>query len=438
MEHPAETCPRVLPIPGTPESHTPLAARPAPTEETAQPTLTLPMTLFFAAAVGVIVVNLTAAQPLAGLVSRSLQLRPGWVGAIAMLPQLGYAAGLLLLVPLCDLLENRRLIVRTLMTCAAFLALAALARSGALFLAAVFLAGATSSVIQMLVPMAASMAPEIRRGRAVGNVMSGLMLGILLSRPLASLIAGTLGWRAFYGIEAGADALLAIVLFLRTPRRTPLANARYAELLSSLWTLLRTERVLRRSAFLAALALGTFSAFWTAIALLLAQPPFSLGMNGIAAFALAGAAGAIVTPMAGRLGDRSAGRATQCAAHATMLGAVLLLGVAGAGWGGFSPAAHPALALGLLVAGAASLDAGVIADQTLGRRAINLLNPAARGRLNAIFVGMFFIGGAAGALLAGAAWAWAHWSGVCAVALGFTLAVIALGFVYRATPGTSH
>ncbi|HEY4803317.1 MAG TPA: MFS transporter, partial [Paraburkholderia sp.] len=106
----------------------------------------------------------------------------------------------------------------------------------------------------------------------------------------------------------------------------------------------------------------------------------------------------------------------------------------GAGWGGFSPAAHPALALSLLVAGAAALDAGVVADQTLGRRAINLLNPAARGRLNAIFVGMFFIGGAAGALMAGAAWAAARWSGVCLVALGFTVAVIALGFAFRARP----
>ncbi|SDE49049.1 MFS transporter [Paraburkholderia lycopersici] len=433
MEHPAETCSRVLPREPRRTAH---AAR--ATEAASHATLTLPMTLFFAAAVGVIVVNLAAAQPLAGLVGRSLHLRPAFVGAVATLPQLGYAAGLLLLVPLCDLLENRRLIFHTLLACAAFLALGALARSGALFLAAVFFAGATSSVIQMLVPMAAAMAPESRRGRAVGNVMSGLMLGILLSRPLASLVAGTLGWRAFYGIEAVADALLAIVLFLRTPRRTPAVAARYADLLRSLWTLLRTERVLRRSAILAALALGAFSAFWTAIALLLAQPPFSLGMNGIAAFALAGATGAIVTPMAGRLGDRGAGHAVQYAAHATMPGAVLLLGMAGAGWGGFSPAAHPALALGLLVAGAAALDAGVIADQTLGRRAINLLNPAARGRLNAIFVGMFFVGGAAGALMAGAAWAWARWSGVCLVALGFTVAVIALGVVYRATPGAGR
>ncbi|CAB3756439.1 MFS transporter [Paraburkholderia humisilvae] len=394
--------------------------------------LTASLTLFFAAAVGVIVVNLSAAQPLTGPISRSLKLPPELAGLIAMLPQLGYAAGLLLLVPLCDLIENRRLIVRTLICCALFLGVSALAQQGWLFLASVLLAGATSSVIQMLVPMAASMAPEHRRGRAVGNVMSGLMLGILLSRPLASLVAGTLGWRALYGIEAGADALLAVVLSIQLPARRPRGTARYPQLLRSLWTLLRTERVLQRRAALAALALGAFSAFWTTIALRLAQPPFLLGMRGIAAFALAGATGAIVTPLAGYLGDRGAERATQLSAHLLMIVAALVLGVAGAGWGGFSCAAHRVLALALLVAGAAALDAGVIVDQTLGRRAINLINPETRGRLNALFVGIFFVGGAVGAVLSGVAWAVSGWSSVCLVALVFATAVLLFGFVDRA------
>ncbi|GLQ99145.1 MFS transporter [Dyella mobilis] len=402
-----------------------------PLSATPEWVLTTPLTLFFASAVGVIVMNLTAAQPLTGPVSRSLGLPPELAGLVAMLPQLGYAAGLLLLVPLCDLLENRRLIFRVLICCAAFLGLSAIARSGWLFLASVSLAGATSSVIQMLVPMAASMAPEHRRGRAVGNVMSGLMIGILLSRPLASVIDGTLGWRAFFGLEAGADALLAIVLYTRLPTRKPATSARYAELLRSLWTLLRTEPLLRRRSTLAALALGAFSAFWTSIALLLSQPPFSLSMQGVAVFALAGASGAIVTPLAGYLGDRGADHATQLAAHLLMIAAVLVLGVAGAGWGGFSPKAHPELALALLVAGAAALDAGVITDQTLGRRVINLINPPMRGRLNALFVGIFFVGGAIGAVLSGAAWAWAGWTGVCFVCLGFTVAILLLGAIFR-------
>lgn len=420
MSQATDACPRALPAALLPQS------------ESTGAVLTRSLTLFFAATVGVIVVNLSAAQPLTGPIGRDLGLPLAWSGLIAMLPQLGYAAGLLLLVPLCDLLENRRLILQTLMVCAAFLAVAALGHSGWMFLASAFFAGATSSVIQMLVPMAASMAPEERRGRAVGNVMSGLMVGILLSRPLASFIAGTLGWRAFYGIEAIANALLAVILYARLPPRQPHAKARYAELLTSLWTLLRTERVLQQRAALAALALGVFSAFWTTVGLRLAQPPFSLGMNGVAIFALAGASGAIVTPLAGRLGDRGAGRVTQVVSHLLMMVAVLVLGVAGAGWGGFSASAHPVAALALLVAGAAALDAGVIADQTLGRRAINLLNPETRGRLNALFVGIFFVGGAIGAALSGVAWAAAGWNGACLVMLGLAVAVFLLGFVSRA------
>src|SRR6266702_3655474 len=183
--------------------------------------LTTLMTVFFATAVGVMVMNLFAAQPLTGAISGSLHLAPEFAGLVAMLPQLGYAAGLVLLVPLCDLLENRRLIVRTLAYCASFLAIAMLTDSREVFLVAVFLAGAASSVIQMLVPMAASMAPESHRGRAVGNVMSGLMLGILLSRPAASVIAGSVGWRAFYGVAALIDALLAVVLYMKLPARQP-------------------------------------------------------------------------------------------------------------------------------------------------------------------------------------------------------------------------
>ncbi|EMN1931039.1 MFS transporter, partial [Burkholderia ambifaria] len=180
-----------------PADSRPAAGRPA---LGAPPALSAGMTLFFAATVGVIVMDLFAAQPLTGPISADLRLPPGLTGLVAMLPQLGYAAGLVLLVPLVDLLENRRLIVVTLVACAAALALPAFTRSGTVFLLATLAAGAASSVIQMLVPMAASMAPEAQRGRAVGNVMSGLMLGILLSRPLASLIAGTAGWRAFYAL----------------------------------------------------------------------------------------------------------------------------------------------------------------------------------------------------------------------------------------------
>ncbi|KVL55373.1 MFS transporter [Burkholderia territorii] len=393
----------------------------------APPALSAGMTLFFAATVGVIVMDLFAAQPLTGPISADLRLPPGLAGLVAMLPQLGYAAGLVLLVPLVDLLENRRLIVVTLVACAAALALPAFTRSGTVFLLATLAAGAASSVIQMLVPMAASMAPEAQRGRAVGNVMSGLMLGILLSRPLASLIAGTAGWRAFYALAALANAAIAAVLALRLPTRVPPTSAGYRALLASMGRLLADEPVLRRHALSAALAMAAFSAFWTAIGLRLAQPPFGLDLHGVALFAFAGASGAIVTPLAGRAGDRGHGPAALRIAHVTMLAALTVLGIAGAGWFGFDAHAHRDVALALLAGGAALLDAGVIVDQTIGRREINLLNPAARGRLNGLFVGLFFVGGALGAALAGSAWAWGGWRAVCGVGFAFAGAAAAFG-----------
>ncbi|NLA19293.1 MFS transporter [Burkholderia cepacia] len=410
MNCPANPCPAAVRTPaGTP------------------PALSAGMTLFFAATVGVIVMDLFAAQPLTGPISADLHLPPGLAGLVAMLPQLGYAAGLVLLVPLVDLLENRRLIVATLAACAAALVLPAFTRSGTVFLLATLVAGGASSVIQMLVPMAASMAPEAQRGRAVGNVMSGLMLGILLSRPLASLIAGSAGWRGFYLLAALANAAIAVVLALRLPSRTPSITAGYRALLASMGRLLADEPVLRRHALSAALAMAAFSAFWTAVGLRLAQPPFGLDLHGIAWFAFAGASGAIVTPLAGRAGDRGHGPAAQRIAHGTMLVALAVLGIAGAGWFGFDTHAHRGLALALLAGGAALLDAGVIVDQTIGRRAINLLNPAARGRLNGLFVGLFFIGGALGAALAGSAWAWGGWSAVCGVGFAFAGAAAVFG-----------
>ncbi|MGI0506426.1 MFS transporter [Burkholderia sp. ZZQ-2] len=414
MNCPANPCPAAVRMPESTPAGTP-------------PALSAGMTLFFAATVGVIVMDLFAAQPLTGPISADLHLPPGLAGLVAMLPQLGYAAGLVLLVPLVDLLENRRLIVATLAVCAAALVLPAFTRSGTVFLLATLVAGGASSVIQMLVPMAASMAPEAQRGRAVGNVMSGLMLGILLSRPLASLIAGSAGWRGFYLLAALANAAIAVVLALRLPSRTPSITTGYRALLASMGRLLADEPVLRRHALSAALAMAAFSAFWTAVGLRLAQPPFGLDLHGIAWFAFAGASGAIVTPLAGRAGDRGHGPAAQRIAHGTMLVALALLGIAGAGWFGFDAHAHRGLALALLAGGAALLDAGVIVDQTIGRRAINLLNPAARGRLNGLFVGLFFIGGALGAALAGSAWAWGGWTAVCGVGFAFAGAAAVFG-----------
>ncbi|WP_098493531.1 MFS transporter [Collimonas sp. PA-H2] len=393
--------------------------------------ITVTLQLLFAAAVGVTVINLFATQTLIATIAAALGLNARLSGMVAMLPQLGYAAGLILLVPLADLLENRRLIVHLLACCALALATAAVSTSGWLFLLAIFLAGSASSAIQIMVPLAALMAPEAQRGGVVGNVMSGLMLGILLSRPLASLLVDLGGWRLLYLVLTLSVALVAATLSRTLPRRQPFAGLSYLALIKSLWQLLLSQPVLRRRALTAALAMATFSLFWTAVALLLTQAPFHLDQRHIALFALAGAAGAIAAPLAGRIGDRGWTRPASHAAHLLMIGALLLAGVAGAGWGGFAVAAHPLPAIAMLVLAAIGLDAGVTTDQTLGRRAINLLQPEARGRLNGLFVGIFFVGGALGAASAALAWVNGGWGSVCLLGIAYAMATLVIGALQK-------
>jgi predicted MFS family arabinose efflux permease len=386
-------------------------------------TITRSQTLLFAASVGIIVTNLFAPQTLVGLIGPSLGAAASESGLVSMATLLGYAAGLFFLVPLSDLTENRALVLRMLWAAALAAAAASFAPSAASLLAVLFVLGAACSCIQVLVPVAASMAPAGQEGRVIGDVMSGLMIGILLSRPIASLVADIFGWRAFYGISAAALALLAILLGLTLPRRKPPAHASYAGLIASLVGLLAREPVLRRRAFTASLVMAAFSVFWTAVALRLSAPPFDLGQKGIALFALVGAGGAAVTPIFGRAGDRGFTRPATVVCHLVLIAALGLAAWAGMG-AGAAKAGGAWLPLVLMGISAVLLDIGVTGDQTLGRRAVNLLQPKARGRINGLFVGIFFIGGAIGSLLAGIAWAWGGWSAVCAV--GALFGVVAL------------
>ncbi|WP_266170028.1 MFS transporter [Dyella subtropica] len=388
-------------------------------------TTPLPPVRLFALATAVIVLSLYLAQPLVGMIGPSLGLSPAAAGLITTLTLAGYALGLFLLVPLCDLVENRALVLVTLAVHVAALTMAACIDTPAVFLTASLLVGLSACAIQMLIPMAAAMTVEARRGQVIGNVMSGLLLGVMLSRPLASLVAGRLGWHAVYGLLAAAVALLLVALMWALPRRRPVGDHRYVQLIASLWGLLREEAVLRRHATTAALCFAAFNAFWSTVALQLARAPLSLGNTGIALFALASISGAVSAPIAGRLGDRGKTRLATRAAHVGVVAGLVLAGLAGMPWA----MAHipPALLLMLLGLAAILLDAGTIADQALGRRAINLLRPEARGRINGLYTGLFFLGGAAGSAVAGLAWVLAGWSGVCLVALAFALAACVAG-----------
>lgn len=371
-------------------------------------------TRLFAFAVGVIILNLFSSQPLVEVIGPSLGLDARLSGFVTLAVLLGYAAGLILLVPLSDLVENRRLALAMLGADAASLCAAALAPSATWFLLASFALGAAISCIQVLVPLAASLAPEAQRGRVVGDVMSGMMVGVLVSRPLASLTADALGWRGMYFASAGFVCALIVLLVLALPRRKPSGGMGYAALIASLWRLVREERVLRVRAAESAMMFAAFNMFWTTIALQLARPPFQLGARGIAVFAFAGLSGAVVAPLAGRWGDRGWTKPALVGLHALAVQSMILAAFAAA-MADFAPT----FALVLLAVSAILLDVGVVGDQTLGRRAVNLLRPEVRGRLNGLFTGIFFLGGALSSALTGFAWKCGGWNGVCLLAGAF-------------------
>ncbi|MFQ3457405.1 MFS transporter [Bradyrhizobium sp. UFLA01-814] len=367
---------------------------------------------------GTVVTNLFAPQILVGLMGRSLGMTALQAGLISTLTLLGYALGLLLLVPLVDLVENKRLILRTL-ACAIVAAIGtAMAPTPLILLAATFILGASCAAIQMVVPLVASMVPPERRGQAIGDVMSGLMIGILLSRPMASLIADSWNWRGYYVTSAVLMTVLAAALARTLPTLQPAAKVNYGALLRSFPTLLREEPVLRVRSWTAALVMASFTAFWAAVALRLPDAPFRLDARGIALFALIGVAGAVATPLAGRWGDRGLARPMLIGSHLLISASLALCA-----WAGVLESRIAALVV--LSLGTILLDLGITTDQTLGRRAVNLLRPEARGRINGLFVALFFIGGAVGAAAASAAWSFGGWTAVCAVAAAFGV----LGFI---------
>ncbi|MDF2632218.1 MAG: arabinose efflux permease family protein, partial [Caproiciproducens sp.] len=256
-----------------------------------------------AGACGMIVANLYYAQPLVGPISASTGISAGASGLIVTMTQLGYVIGLLFLVPLSDLLENRRLVASTLVIAVLGLIAASLAKNSLIFFLAAILIGLGSAAAQILVPYAASLTSEKQRGRMVGNIMSGLLLGIMFARPLASLITDAWGWQTMFSISAIATGMLTILLIRLLPKRKPSSKDSYSDIVKSLWFFFKTMPVLRRRSLYQACLFGSFSLFWTVVPLWLAKH-FHLSQKEIALFALVGVAGAVAAPIAGRLADK--------------------------------------------------------------------------------------------------------------------------------------
>ncbi|MEV4756122.1 MFS transporter [Micromonospora sp. NPDC049559] len=395
-----DTSPRVGPDRG------PVDSSPAPTATDQAPTAAPDpaprslrvLTVLLAVACGVTVANLYYAQPLLDLIAGDFRLGQGTAALMVTLTQLGYAAGLLLLAPLGDLLENRALASRTLLATAAALFAAAAAPDFGVLLAASVLIGVTSVVVQILVPLAAHLAPAATRGRLVGRVMSGLLLGILLARTFSSLVAAHGGWRSIYVVSGVLMLALSLTLARMLPHRRPAPRTTYPRLMASIVQLVRTEPVLRRRAVSQALMFGAFSSFWTSIAYQLIDV-HHFSQTGVGVFALVGAAGAAAAPIAGRLGDHGHGWRASGAAVALGLVAIALAGF-GAGY------------VVLLAAGGVLLDLAVQGHQVLSQQEIYQLRPDARARVNTVFMTTVFVAGAAASGISGALHERFGWGGV--------------------------
>ncbi|MDB5981645.1 MAG: transporter [Pseudomonas sp.] len=375
------------------------------------PPLTTGLVLLFAFCCGAIVGNIYYAQPIIEMIAPDIGLSSSGASLIVSLTQVGYALGLFFLVPLADLLENRRLMIATLAISAISLVAAGLTHHATTFFVVSALIGFSSVSVQMLIPLAAHIAPDETRGRAVGTIMGGLLLGIMLARPLSSLVADHFGWRTVFLGAAVMMLVVIVIVELTLPKRKPEHDASYGQLLLSLGRLFRTEKVLRQRSLYQGLMFAAFSLFWTSVPLELAGQ-HHLSQSQIAIFALMGAVGAIAAPIAGRLAD--AGHTHRASWMAMTLAVFSFLTI----W------ASPAYSLIALAVTAVLLDFAVQMNMVLGQREVFALCAAGRARLNALYMTSIFIGGAAGSI--GASWLYDHGGWTTIALVGSALPLMAL------------
>jgi predicted MFS family arabinose efflux permease len=366
------------------------------------------LVLVLAAGCGLVVANLYYAQPLLHELAADFGSTPGDVGFVITLTQAGYAVGLLFLVPLGDLLERRSLVVAVLTVAALSLGASALASSLAVFEVAAIAVGCASVVAQVLVPLAAELAAPESRGRVVGTVMSGLFIGILVSRTFSGLLAAAMGWRTVYWLAAFLMVVLALTLRLVLPKGRPSRRVSYLDLLRSMVVLVRDEPVLRHRSLLGALGFAAFSDLWTTLAFLLSGAPYHFGLIIIGLFGLVGAAGAVCASVAGRLADHGWARPAT-GVFAVLVGAAFLLMIPGRSF------------LLPLVMGVILLDIGVQGIQVTNQTVVYRLRGDALNRLTSVYMTAYFVGGAVGSACAAATYAGWGWLGCCF--LGIAIAV---------------
>lgn len=372
------------------------------------------VTLLFAVACGMSVANIYFAQPLLDTLSSEFGIDYSTIGIVITITQIFYALGLLLLVPLGDLLNQRRLIIGQMLLSVIALLIVGTASSSTVLFAGMAVVGLLAVVTQTLVAFAATMAAPAERGRVLGLVTSGVVIGILLARSIAGILTDLAGWRSVYLVSAALMLLMVCALFRALPNfEREKESLSYPQLLKSLLLLFAQERILRIRATLCLLIFTSFSILWTSLVLPLSAPPLSLSHTAIGAFGLAGVAGALAAARAGRLADRGLGQRTTGVALILLLISWLLIGYT----------EHSLLAL---VVGIVLLDLAVQAVHVTNQSMILTLRPEARSRLTAGYMVFYSIGSATGSITSTYIYAYFGWNGVCL--LGASVSALALLF----------
>jgi predicted MFS family arabinose efflux permease len=368
----------------------------------------------------VTVANLYYAQPLLHAIGSALHAPQAAASLLVTAGQAGYAAGLVLIVPAGEILRRRPLLTVLLALCAVTLAASAVAPGLAVLAGLAVLTGATSVVVQMLVPYAATLASDNQHSRVIGTLMGGMLIGILLSRTFAGILAQVGGWRMVYAVAAGLMAVTAVALRRALPDHQRQLNIRYTEQMAGVLAAIRSEPVLRWRSLIAACGFGAFACFWTTVTFLLAGPGYRFSELEIGLFALAGAAGAISAMALGRILDsrpRLRWPVTG-AAFLLMAGSCIPIGLGGA---------HPGPAgLGLLVAGVLLMDACVQGAHVANQSVVYSLLPEARSRLTTVYITTMFLGGAVGSVAGARAYQHAGWTGATLALAAFS----ALGLLF--------
>lgn len=350
--------------------------------------------------------NLYYSQPLLEQISRFFNVSSSIIGIAAMLIQIGYAIGLIFLVPLGDIKERRNLIM-TMLFCSV-ISLLSLSISFNIWwlLLSSLIVGLTSITPMLIVPLAAHIAKPAERGKVIGSVMSGLLIGILLSRVFSGIIGSILGWQIVYRIAAGMMVLLILVFKLWLPKSVPDSSMSYKELLKSLIGLLKNQPILLESSLIGAMMFGTFSIFWTSLSFLLKSPVYNLGAQAAGMFGLAGIIGALAASMVGRIADKRSPRFTlTIAIIISFLSYICFLIFGYQMWG--------------LIVGVILLDLGIQSAQISNQARINTLDAIARSRNNAVYMTFYFCGGALGSWLGTFLWGTFGWIGVCGAGVVF-------------------